>query len=362
VTPARGVLSADVGGTAVGIGVVTPDGEVRLGEEHPVGLRGPGTVLETLLERLAQVRARAEDAGLALIGCGIGVPGPVDVAQGRLGAEVHNLPELAGCALRDVVAARTGLPTVVDNDVNALALGEARFGVAQGLASFVVLALGTGVGGGVYLGGQLWRGASGYGGELGHVTVSFDGRPCFCGSRGCLKAYVAGPDIAAQAREAAARHPESALARRAGELGEALSARHVFEAARAGDSLGRAVVERVCQALGAALGGIMNGLNPQAIVLSGGVAASLEPYLGEVRRWARAYAMGGAFDAASVQLVPHTKTTALRGAGALFLYEEHRTGPPRPPPMPPPGGLQRPGTRAGGAQRLRAGGRPERTV
>jgi glucokinase len=323
------VLSADVGGTGIGAGVVGADGRVRFAEEAPTLGGGPGTALETLLALLQRMQARAAAAGIGLAGCGIGVPGPVDTRTGRVGPDVQNLPELAGCPLAESVAARTGLATVVDNDVNALTLGEARFGVARGLRSFVLLAIGTGVGGGVYLNGDIVRGASGYGGELGHATVRLDGRPCFCGGRGCLKAYVAGPDIAAQAREALAGPSAPGSARLLALVGgdpDALTARHVFEAAAGGDALAGAIVEQVCRALGAALGAILNGLNPEAIVLTGGVAQSLEAHLSDVRRWARAYAFAGAYQAATVVVVPQTKTTSIRGPAALFWHEAARAG------------------------------------
>ena len=318
------VLSADIGGTGIGAGVVSARGEVHFADEAPTLGGGPGSVLETLFALLDRMRARAAEAGLGLAGCGLGVPGVVDHAAGRVGADVQNLPELAGCPLAELVRARMHLPTVLDNDVNALALGEARFGAARGLRSFVLLALGTGVGAGVYLNGDIVRGASGYGGELGHVTVKFDGRPCFCGGRGCLKTYVAGPDIAEQAREALGEDAGGHLLALAGGDRAALTARHVFDAAAAGDVLAGAIVDRVCQALGAALGGILNGLNPEAVVLTGGVAQSLEPRLAELLRWARAYAFDGAYRAARVLVVRQTKTTSIRGPAALYLHEAGR--------------------------------------
>ncbi|MBI4013403.1 MAG: ROK family protein [Candidatus Rokubacteria bacterium] len=323
-SPEGAVLSADVGGTAIGAGVVSAGGEVHFAEEVPARGGGPGSVLETLLALLDRVQARAAAAGLRLVGCGLGVPGAVDHDAGRLGPDVQNLPELAGCPLAELVRARTGLPTVLDNDVNALALGEARFGVARGLRSFVLLALGTGVGGGVFLNGDIVRGASGYGGELGHVSVKLDGRPCFCGGRGCLKAYVAGPDIADQAREALGGDDGACLLALAGGDPAAVTARHVFDAAAAGDALAGALVERVCQALGAALGGIMNGLNPEAVLLTGGVALSLEARLADVLRWARAYAFERAYRAARVLVVRQTKATSIRGPAALYLHQAGR--------------------------------------
>lgn len=319
------LLSADVGGTTIGVGVVSASGEVRLAGETPTrpaaGAGGARGVVETLLSRLVEMQARAVSLGLAITGCGIGVAGTVDAAAGRIGVDVHNIPELAGCPLAELARRRTGLPTVLDNDVNALALGEARFGLGRGLRSLVVLALGTGVGGGVILDGEIVRGASGYGGELGHATVRFDGRPCFCGSRGCLNAYVAGPDIAARAREAGLARPGPRLA---AVPPDTLTAREVFEAALAGDDLARALVDETCQALGAALGAILNGLNPEAIVLTGGVMGSLAVHLDRIRHWTRGYAFAGAYRAATIQVAPLTKTMAIRGAAALFLYEAGR--------------------------------------
>jgi glucokinase len=328
VTPDAAVLSADVGGTGIGVGVVTAAGEIRLATEGPT--RAEGGAVETLLRRLADVQGRAAAAGLALAGSGIGVAGPVDAATGRIGVDVQNLPELAGCALAELVTARTGLVTVLENDANALALGEARFGVARGLTSFVLLALGTGVGGGIYVNGDVVRGASGYGGEVGHVAVEPDGRPCICGGRGCLKAYVAGPDIAAQAREALAGGAVSSLPALAGGDPAALAAPDVFAAAAAGDAVAGAIVGRVCRALGTAVGGILNALNPEAVVLTGGVAESLAAHLEDVRRWARAHALAGAFAAARILVVRQSKAATIRGPAAAFLHATARPAGGRP--------------------------------
>ena len=131
-------------------------------------------------------------------GIGIGLPGIVDIEGGTMRKGFHLVPELVGAPLVELIRARSGVPVFIDNDVNALGLGEWTWGVGRGAGSMVMLALGTGVGGAVILDGHLVRGKSGYGGELGHVSVKFDGRPCVCGIRGCLSAYAAGVGMATE--------------------------------------------------------------------------------------------------------------------------------------------------------------------
>ena len=127
------------------------------------------------------------------------MPGIIDAERGVVGVDIHYAPELAGAPLAAMLRDRVGVPVFVDNDVNALALAEWTWGAGRGARSLVMLALGTGVGGGIIVDGRLHRGHAGFGGELGHVPIDFDGPPCICGGRGCLKAYVSGTDIALRA-------------------------------------------------------------------------------------------------------------------------------------------------------------------
>ena len=168
----------DVGGTTTAAGLVDPGGAVLAHVETPTYGRGPGTALATLLDVAGAIEDVARVRGLRPAGVGIGVPGTVDAVRGVVGADIHNAPDLAGAALAAVVGERLRLPVFVDNDVNALALGEWMFGQGRGARSLVVLALGTGVGGGLILDGALCRSAGGFGGELGHMPINFDGRPC----------------------------------------------------------------------------------------------------------------------------------------------------------------------------------------
>ncbi len=159
----------DVGGTTVAAGLVAADGQVLEHQQAPTHARGPGTALDTIGELLARLCEQARALGVTVTGVGIGVPGIVDAERGTVGVDVHYAPELARAPLAAMLGERLGVPVHVDNDVNALALAEWTWGAGRGARSLVMLALGTGVGGGIIIDGRLHRGQSGFGGELGHV-------------------------------------------------------------------------------------------------------------------------------------------------------------------------------------------------
>jgi len=302
-------IGVDVGGTTMAAGLVGADGEVLAHLQAPTHGRGPGAALETLLDLLGTLEGTARIRGLQIAGVGIGVPGTVDAESGTIGVDIHYVPDLASMPLAGMLSARLGLPVFVDNDVNVLALGEWMFGAGKGARSLVVLALGTGVGGGIILGGVLHRGAGGFGGELGHVPIDFEGRPCICGGRGCLKAYVSGTDIAIQGRERIKRE---------------VSAAEVFELAAAGDPAAREIVGEVCRALGAGLAVIVNGLNPERLLLAGSVAKSLKPMERRVRECVERHAFARALATTRIEILTMDKDATVRGGAALVRHETQR--------------------------------------
>ena len=315
------VLGVDVGGTTTAAGLVTTRGDVVLEEHAPTHREGRGRALETITGLIESLRTGAASRGLAIVGIGVGVPGIVDAAGGRVGDEIAHVPELAGQPLAALLAARFTVPVFVDNDVNALALAEWTFGAGRGARSLVVLAAGTGFGAGVVLEGRLVRGVAGFGGEFGHAPVKFDGRPCWCGGRGCLAVYASGRGIAEAARERAAGPLGAGLAAAAGGDPAAITAPLVFRRATEGDPLAAAIVDEACQALGAMIGVIVNGLNPEVVVVTGGVAASFAPLETKVLAAAAEYALKRALAATRVRIVPGDKRLTMRGAAALVLYE-----------------------------------------
>src|SRR3989454_9916449 len=307
------LLGVDVGGTTTAAGAVTREGAVLVEQRVLTHRDGKGRAPETIIELLGSVREQAERRGHA-------------DADGRIGEHVPHVPELAGRALAAELAERFGRPAFVDNDVNALALGEWMFGAGRGTRSLVVLAPGTGFGAGIVLESRLVRGAAGFGGELGHTPVKFDGPPCWCGGRGCLALYASGRGIAEAARARVAGLPDAPLLTAAGGDPRAITAPLVFRAAREGDAMASAVVDEACRAFGAMLGAVVNGLNPELIVLTGGVAESLVPLEAQILQRAAEYAFRAALARTRVTIVPGDKRTSMRGAAALAIYEIARAG------------------------------------
>ena len=313
------ILAADVGGTTTAVGLVDDRGEILA--HQTASTHGGGPTVERIASLLDEMMREGNRQGLRVEGIGIGIPGAIEMATGRVGPDTQNLPELANVPLGSLLRERFAVPIFLDNDVNALALGELYFGAARGVQNFVVLAVGTGVGSGMVLNGRLVRGASGYAGEFGHIPINLDGRPCFCGSQGCLKTYVSGPDITAQARERLQGQPRGILWELASGDPTQVDAELVFQAAKAGDPLATELVEEVCRYLGAGLAAIINGVNPELLILTGGVAESLREHFPEICQWCNRYAFAAAVSAAKLLCLTQDKRTSVRGAAALVLYE-----------------------------------------
>lgn len=319
-------IGVDVGGTSISGGLVRDDGAVIATVETPTHVSGPGTALKALLAVVQEVDARARAEGWTVDGIGVGVPGPVDVDKGMMaaGPPGSHVPEFYGVPIAEQIQALTDLPVFLDNDVNALALGERAFGLGRGVASLAVLAIGTEVGGAFLAGDVLVRGAHGFGGELGHVPVNFDGPRCQCGGRGCLGAYLGGRQLAAEARRRVRDGATSRLAERAGGDPDHITSAMVFAAAAAGDPLAGALVDDACEALAATLATIVNGLDPQLIVITGGVAASLVPLQADILRRAAAYAFAHPLGSTRIQITRADKRDTVRGGAALVGYERAR--------------------------------------
>lgn len=280
----------DLGGTKVRALVADARGSVF--GEH---IRASGTLdgLEAVLARMEetlQTAVRAAGAKLSsLQALGIASPGTIDSRRGV----VSGAPQLPGwrdVPLVEMMARRTGLPVFLENDASAAALGEQRFGAGQGARDMLYTTVSTGVGGGIIAGGELYTGASGSAGELGHVVVHADGPPCGCGGRGCLEALASGTAIARRGQEAAADGEAPALATLQAQEGR-ISAELVARAAFAGDEVCRRIFRDAGYYLGLALAGYVNVFNPELILLGGGVVTSAQLFWQETETAMREQAM-----------------------------------------------------------------------
>ena len=284
--PTDPIVGVDVGASTISAGLVDRDGTVLTAAQAPT--QGGSAVVDTIFTLIDRALASAADRGLAVAGIGVGLPGLVDVEKGFMRSMPFAwLSELGDVPLAALIQERTGHPVFVDNDVNALTLGEWMFGLGRGAASLVTLAIGTGLGGGLILDGRLIRGHHHSAGEIGHMSVSMTGPRCLCGSVGCLATYVAGGMMAERARERLAAYPGSALLARTGGDPGRIDAPLLFEEAAAGDPLARVVVDEACEAVAMGIGALVSLLNPEIIVITGGVATSLAPLEADILRRVR---------------------------------------------------------------------------
>jgi glucokinase len=220
----------------------------------------------------------------------MGIPARIDHQKG-VALSAVNLP-IEGLPIRDIVVERAGLPTFVDNDANVAALAEQLYGAARGARNAVMLTIGTGIGGGLVLDGEIYRGTIGAGVELGHISIDMDGPPCqgTCPGRGCVETFASGTAIGREGRAAAESSPDSAL----GELlarGEPIDGRAVTVAAQAGDAAALSVFELVGRRLGVALVNLSNIFEPEVIVVGGGAMAAGDLLLDPARAELRARAL-----------------------------------------------------------------------
>ena len=280
---AREAIGVDLGGTKMLVGIVG-EGPTVL---HRSVSTSHGRTQEQLLALLERELGAAIAARPRVATIGLGVPCTIDRRRGVCVSAVH-LP-LADLPLREIIAERLGLPTSIDNDANLAALGEHRHGVARGATNVVMLTIGTGIGGGLIIDGHPYRGSTGAGAELGHIVVDKDGPRCQgnCPNRGCIEALASGTALAREGLAAAERDPDSALGRILA-TGGAIGGREVVSAAGAGDRAALELLDAAGRHLGAALSSLANSLDPDLIVLGGGVMAAgellLDPARAELRR------------------------------------------------------------------------------
>ena len=318
----RAVLGLDIGGTKLAAGVVDSAGHIRsfASAATPAGWQ-PAVQLLLALGDQALVTAGLPRAELE--GVGIGCGGPLNIVAGTVSGP-PNLPGWEDVPVVNLVYEHFGRPTVLENDGSAAALATHRWGRWAGTPNLVYLTISSGIGSGVIIGGELFRGAAGNGGEIGHSLVDWKGRLCGCGHRGCAEAYVSGHSIARRTREAIAAGRLTAMSTGAG-----TTARDVAAAAAAGDPLAGAIWDETTAILGRVVASALNMFEPELVVLGGGVAQAGAMLIDPVRTAALAQAMPPAARAADVVLSSHGHAVGVLGAAAAVLLTGGASGPDR---------------------------------
>ncbi len=322
----RLIVGVDLGGTNIVVGTLPEDGSAVYGHQlqpTPVA-EGPDAVVGRIVELIGKsLTATKRELGtddLNVAGVGIGSPGPLDTHTGI----VVTTPNLGwrNMPLRDRIADATGLAATLENDANCATLGEWWHGAAQGAQHVVGLTVGTGVGGGVVLDGKILHGASDVAGEIGHMTIDMTGRLCKCGNYGCLEAYASGPNIAARAVEELLAGAATKLPDYVGGDLDRITAQVVYEAARDGDELALDVVRDTARVLGVGIATLVNILNPEIVVVAGGVTLAGDHLFAPLRAEVKRRAFRPAVDACRIVPGALPGTAGVYGAVASFKQQK----------------------------------------
>lgn len=316
------VLAADIGGTKILAALVTRDGQVLAKERRPtMADKGPQTAISQLFSALDSLLSLRKMVPAQLHSLSIACAGGIDTARGVVTTS-PNLPGWIDIPLRDVVKDRYRVKTFLLNDSSAAALGEHRFGIGRGTQNFVLLAVGTGIGGGIIINGKLYSGTVGSAGELGHMTIDVNGPVCNCGNTGCLEELASGRVMAREAKRRINQGEKSALVAMMAAKIEDITAEKIGVAARHGDKLASEVITDAATYLGVGMVNLVNIFNPEIIAIAGGVANLGDLLLEPARRIVRERAFPVAARAVKIVTAQLGDEAGVLGAAA-FAFEQN---------------------------------------
>jgi len=326
-------VGLDIGGTNIKAALVeiqsateqSPDfSTVSILEKITVPTRasgGPASVTAQIHNAIEEMLHSAPNRVHAV---GIGVPGSVDHERGIV-LYPPNLPGWKDVALARILSAKWELPFYLDNDANCAAVGEALFGAGRGCSNFITLTLGTGIGSGIILNGGIYRGARGYAGEFGHITIDPNGPRCNCGNNGCVEAYVGNSYMTARAKQAVKHHPDSVLYELLSNDNAGFTPEDIAEAAEAGDEFAREFLYTTGEILGIAVASAANLLDITDFVIGGGIAGAGEPLLDGILRSGRDRVLEVHRDALRVVAAGLGNDAGMSGAAASAAVEPFKT-------------------------------------
>lgn len=310
-------IGVDLGGTKIAVGVTNREGAILSQASAPTRAERP--YADIVRDMAGCAKKALEDAGKTIDdveAIGIGIPGIADNVTGTVifctNLGWHNVP------LRDELQKYIGKPVFIDNDATVAGLAESRAGVSKNASSSVFLTLGTGVGGGIIINGKPWTGAHGVASELGHITLEVDGIPCTCGKKGCLERYCSATALIRMGREAVALHPESLILTRAGSA-EGITGKIIIDCAREGDPVALKVFDRYTEYLALGINSVISFLDPQMIVLGGGISMAGQYLLDAVTEKIPRFLMYNTMPYADIRLAVLGNNAGIIGAAMLSL-------------------------------------------
>lgn len=323
----RIVLGVDIGGTKVAAGLVDPQGQVLFSTRYPMTSPGSGAAAMACVHRAIEGALEAAN-GRELSAIGVVSPGPLDV---RTGVVLHtpNLPGWRNFGLRAEIERAYSKPTRLDNDANAAGLAEALWGAGRGLRNILYVTIGTGIGTAIVIDQNIYHGRTGAAAEAGHMAIDYRGAVrCNCGKRGCLEGLASGPAMATQAREKAladAKRGKTILAL-AGEVPETITAETVVKAWKAGDALATEIVEGNIELLAVWFGNMIDILEPDVIVIGGGVGMHITEAFPAIQQRASAWSINTRAQEIPMVAAQFGVDAGLVGSAALWFHEEGQTG------------------------------------
>lgn len=309
------ILGAEMGATHLAVALTDLRGRVLHWEHRHHAVRTDPEGTRRLLGDLCETSLAARrGAAKRLVGIGVAVPSPVDPRHPFALSEVV-MPEWQGRSGLEALGERFGVPVMMDNDANLGALAEYLWGAGQGVRDFAYVKVGTGIGSGHVIGGELYRGATGFAGEIGHLSIDPQGEPCICGLRGCLATHAGSPALVKQARRLLPEYPGSLLE------GAEISITAIEAAALAGDPLALRVTREAAEFLGIAVAGLLNLMNPSVVIVGGGITGLGDCFLEPLRETVRSRTRVSSTAGASILMSGLGPQTVAVGAASLVLKE-----------------------------------------
>lgn len=321
-------IGVDLGGTNIVSAIVNYQGEIVNSLKVPtLAERGKEATIKRIIEAIHKNIVQSSVAPDNIIGIGIGAPGPLDIKRGIINF-APNLPGWRDVPLRKILEDEFNIKVVLENDANAAAWGERYFGAGQGVNNLVCFTLGTGIGGGIIIDGKIYHGNNYGAAELGHMTVNKDGPRCNCGNYGCLEAYSSATGIKNRIKNRIKEGIKSKFLNfdNDDELFESLRLKLIFETARKGDKLTKSVVEEAISYLGIAIANIANILNPEMVVLVGGITNEGDKLLIPLKREVRKRAFYSNYKFLKIVIGKLDGNAGVLGAAALLWIPNNCSG------------------------------------
>ena len=313
-------IGIDVGGTNVKIALVDDNGKIIYSNSVPTYAKmGYEYTVNNIKQAIKDLMKETNTTPSDIEGIGFDFPGQVDCKTGVVKL-APNIPGWVNVPIAQMIEDEFHIPTRIDNDVRCAALGELKFGAGRGCENFICITVGTGIGSGIVINGKVVRGATNAAGELGHIKLQMNGGPiCGCGGTGCLEAFASGPAIVAMAQEYIKGGKSTKFREMAAVEGGEITPYMVAKAAEEGDPVAKRIFEIVGEYIGIGLTSVINLLNPERVIIGGGVAESGELLLGPIRKTIKERAMVVAGNA--VEIVPAQLGNSAGVIGASMLIE-----------------------------------------